>query len=345
MKALIIPEPGKLELAEIPQPEIGPYEALVKILACGICSTTDREIIKGDQPYHNKYPALLGHEAIGEVVALGSKVSHFKVGDLVSRPCAIWPGTEQDGLASGWGGFAEYGIVRDWRAMRDDGNSSMVDDYTAVRQTILPPGLGVAEGVLGIALAETASWLHLMPPVAGRTVCVSGTGIAGLSIGLWCKLAGSKRVIVLGRRDERLQLAKSICADEVINITRENPVQRIRELNEGRGVDFFAEAVGQKDQINLGLSLLAPGGNIGIYGVATGQQYDLVWSSGSGHGGILHAPANEHLTAAWVQDLFLRGWLKKESFPLTAWDLAQFAEAFEAVAAGRVFKAMLTISH
>ena len=66
MRVLVVNNEHKLELRDIPQPRITPFEALVKIKACGICSTTDNEIIRGTQPYHKGYPCLLGHEAVGD---------------------------------------------------------------------------------------------------------------------------------------------------------------------------------------------------------------------------------------------------------------------------------------
>lgn len=343
MKALVVSSPGVLELRDISAPEPGLHDALVRMIACGICSTTDSELIKGTQPYHRDYPAVLGHEGVGEVVSVGARVRHLKIGDRVTRPCAIWPGTVQDGLASAWGGFAEYGIVRDRRALVEDGEVSWETDYTALRQNVLPATMTPAQAVLGIALAETASWLHLMPSVGGRRVCVSGTGIAGLAIALWCKLAGASQVIVLGRRDERLNLAREIAADATVNVTTEPTRERVLELTGGRGVDFYAEAVGHRDQINTGLAVLAAGGEIGIYGAAPEQSYALEWGHSRGHASVRLAPANEHQTFPWVADLFRRGWIPEDAFGLRSWKFEDYEQAFAAVKAGEVLKAMLVM--
>ncbi|HSI86885.1 MAG TPA: zinc-binding dehydrogenase [Candidatus Methylacidiphilales bacterium] len=343
MKALVVQEPGRLVLREIHVPVPGPHEALVRIRACGICSTTDRELIAGRQPYHKAYPALLGHEAVGEVVETGPKVRHFHMVELVTRPCAIWPGTSRDGLASAWGGFAEFGIVRDRLAMEEDGDTSMAYDYTALRQNVLPHGLSVQQGIAAIALAETMSWLHHMPPVGGKVVCVAGTGIAGLGIALWCKLAGARQVIVLGRRDERLAVARRLCADEIINVTSQDTRSVVVQLTNGHGVDFYAEAVGQRDQVNIGLRILAKGGTIGIYGAAEDQRYDLGWGNSGGHASVQLAPAEEHLCYGTVADLLRRGIVRAEDFLTHQWPLTEFADAFAAVDSGKVLKGLLTM--
>ena len=84
MKAVIVPQPGaELEIWDIPVPKIGDYEVLVEQLACGVCASTDKEVMDGVFPGVDHYPTALGHEAVGRVIEMGSKVRNFKIGDLI----------------------------------------------------------------------------------------------------------------------------------------------------------------------------------------------------------------------------------------------------------------------
>ena len=127
MKGLVVTEDNKLYLEEkLPIPEIGEYEALVKNECCMICNGTDLGVIGGKVREVTRYPAVLGHEDAGRVVKIGKKVTSFKVGDLVVR--AGQPDNEK--FSSAWGGFAEYGIVKDYKAaMADQADVSW--NYTA----------------------------------------------------------------------------------------------------------------------------------------------------------------------------------------------------------------------
>ena len=345
MKALVVTSDRQLELREVSKPAPGPYEALVKILACGICATTDRELIKGTQPFNKDYPALLGHEAVGEVVAVGAKVKTFHAGDCVTRPVGIWPGEKRDGLASAWGGFAEFGVVRDRLAMAADGDNSLMGDYTALRQNVAPKGVSVDDAVLAISLAETASWFHHAPAVGGKCVCVSGTGIAGLTIALWSKLAGARKVIILGRRAERLAQACEIATDHGVNVTATPDVgAEVKRLTGGQGVDFFAEAVGGRDQIRIGLSVLASGGTLAVYGVPPGQIHDLNWSwNAAGKVSIAQYPADEHLAYGWAVDMLRRGCVPGKKLLTHRWPFAEAKQAFADVSAGKAIKGMLVM--
>jgi len=341
MKALVVSAGHELELRDIRPPIPGPYEALVRIIACGICSTTDRELIKGTQPYNDRYPCVLGHEAVGKVVEPGSKARTFKKGDLVTRPTAIYPGEPRDGLASAWGGFAEFGIVRDRLAMMADGDGSLENDYTALRQVAVPAGTDIGHAVLAISLAETSSWFRHLPPLSRKSACVSGTGIAGLSIALWCMLAGVAKVIVLGRRRERLDLVRELGANHGLNVTEGDPAAVVRDLT-GGGADIFIEASGGKDQVRLGLSLIKPGGTVAIYGVPPGGKYD-------GMDGIpqnvrlVSPPAEEHLAYEWTLGILRRGVVRAENLLTHRWPLAAYADAFAAIGKGEVVKGMLVM--
>jgi threonine dehydrogenase-like Zn-dependent dehydrogenase len=343
VRALVVSEDHRLELRDIPQPKPGKFEALVKIKACGICSSTDSEIIRGTQPYHKGYPCLLGHEAIGEVISVGSGVKRFRPGDLVTRPVGIWPGTSRDGLISGWGGFAEFGIVRDKDAMANAGDASAADDYTALRQNVIPRGLTLSQAVGSIALAETLSWTRHLPDLQGSTVCVAGTGIAGLSIIFWCKFLGAKTVIVLGRRSERIGLSLGIGADHGVNIRERDSATAVKELTAGRGVDFFLEAAGQSDQLRVGCSLIRGGGTIAVYGVPSEGKYDLDWQWIPSDVRFLKPPAEEHLAYAEVANMILQHKIPIERLMSHQWPLAEFDAAFAAVHGGAVVKGMLVM--
>ena len=334
MKALVVVRPGTLELRDIPRPVPGPREALVKIDACGICGTTDRELIAGTQPYHNEYPAILGHESTGLVVEVGADCRKYKVGDRVTRPAAIIAGSHRDSLASCWGGFAEYGLVR-------EPAPGAVPDYQEERELVVDSRLSPAQAALAISLAETASWIWQLPPLGGHAVVVSGTGCAGLTIATWCKMAGA-RVCVLGRRNERLETARRLAADAVVNVrTATDPVDEIRAFAP-EGADIFCDACGARDQVVLAAKVCREGGLWARYAVEPAGGYD---EPSDGAPGILRAipEAREHIAYDWAADALLRGTVRAGDFLTHEWPLEDYAEAFAAVARGEVIKGLLRI--
>lgn len=335
MKALVVVKPGELEIRDIPMPRPGPREALVKIDSCGICGTTDRELIAGTQPYHKEYPAVLGHESTGVVVEAGAECRKFKVGDRVTRPAAIIAGDRRDGLASCWGGFAEYGLVRETAP-------GATPDYQEERHLVVDPRLTPLQAVAAISLAETASWTWQLPPLGGRCVIVSGTGCAGMTIALWCKFAGA-RVVVLGRRDSRLEKARSLGADATVNVkTCGDAAEAVRAVAP-QGADVFCDACGARDQIALAAKVCRDGGLWARYAVEPFGGYD---EPPDGAPRLRRAvpEAREHLAYSWVQQMILRGAIDAGEFVDRRWPLDDCREAFAAVARGEVLKGMLDIN-
>lgn len=342
MKAAVVSQPDSLVLQEIPPPECGPYEALTETLVCGICNTTDSEIIRGEQPFCSTYPCVLGHEAIGRVVQVGEKVQSFKVGDLVTRPCAIWPGEQTDGIYSGWGGFAEYGIVRDRAALERDGVFRPQWEYQTLRQRVVPPDLPPEHAALCISLAETRSWILSLGTVEGKSVVVMGTGVAGLSLTLYARLLGARIIVTLGRRQERLDRARELGADYAFDTRQEDALQEIRRVL-NNGADFALSAVGGDGGIPLLLRLLAPGGTLALYGIPTGNVALLPLGIGPGDYVFRLAPANEHLAYEWCWEALRRKWIDPHLFLTHEWPLDDILKAFEDVAQHRVIKGVVRI--
>jgi len=120
MKTLVVDNKGALSIGETKKPIIGEHQALIKMIACGMCNGTDTKLIHGDFKgftYESDYPLMLGHEGVGEVVEIGSKVTGYKVGDIVLLPFA----DPTDELNSGWGAYSEFGVVFDEESLSEAG--------------------------------------------------------------------------------------------------------------------------------------------------------------------------------------------------------------------------------
>jgi len=259
MKAVVVVSPGVVEIREISQPVPREDEALVRIEACGLCGTTDRHIVDGHQCHHQAdwYPAVLGHESVGVVEAVGRAVKKFRVGDRVTRPLAIWPGTRRDGLWSAWGGFAEYGLVRD----------STDPDYNAARQNVVPPDLSVEDAVAAISYAEVASWAEKLGDLTGQIILIGGTGFAACVMCQCVAASRARLIIAMGRSPKKFPWALQ---------------------NGGAGVDWFLDAAGHQTVFERGLQGLKPGGKAAIYGAPDGFAYRLPLGAARGNDFSVH---------------------------------------------------------
>ncbi len=330
MKALVVKEVERLELQDITRPAINDYQALVRVEVCGVCGSTDWKIIRGQMPWAGPFPLILGHESVGRVVEIGSKVRKFKVGDRVTRP--IVPPTPQ--LNSAFGGFAEFGVVTDAQAMADDGDASLLEDYNAQRQIVVPTDLDPVHAALAISLAETASGLIDLPNLRGLTVVVAGTGVAGLTFTRWAKLAGA-RVATLGRRAERLALAERFGADHVID-TRD-PDWRSRLVHYTSGAaDGAIEAVGDVALAEQIVPALKPNAFAAAYGAPPdGQSYGCRWVAMN---------VREHLSYAWVVDLIRRNWLGPSTLISSIVPFDYVTDLLDAANRGELVKAFVRVS-
>lgn len=311
IQALIVPEWGRIEFADLPRPEPLPDEALVLVDACGICSSTDWKLIRGQMPWAGEAPLVLGHESVGTVVEVGRDVSKFKVGDRVTR--VVYPAIDGR-VGSAFGGFARYGVVGEPRA---DADRTRINAYNRARQCIVPATLPVTQAVLAISLSETASVLRLLPSLAGRSIVVAGAGYAGLGFTLWCKLAGAT-VCTLGRRDASLARAVACGADTAINTTEDGWEARVLE-SLGGPADGAIEAIGNTAFAQRLSGLVTDDGFRLAYGApADGEAFDPSWTV---------TDVNEQDAMGWVCDLLQRRWVPE---PLRVPDVAPMDDAMNA---------------
>src|SRR3990172_5280391 len=297
MRAAVTRDWNDIRIEEVPVPVLEQGEVLVRVGACGICGT-DLKIVAG--VYEGSWPPALpfiqGHEWAGTVAALGEGVTGLQVGDRVAAEnhkgcgaCAncrrgrynLCEVARSKGKAyklyghSAQGAFAEY-------AARPAGLLHKLPDAVSFEE-----GTIVNQGALGLHAIRRC---RIEP---GDTVAVIGPGLVGLITVQLAKAVGATRVIVAGR-GPRLELAKELGADGVVDVSKVDTVEGVRELTHGRGTDCAFECAGSPSAVAAALNCVRRSGRVGLVGLTGHQEVELdtdrlVLGEVEGYGGRLSA--------------------------------------------------------
>jgi threonine 3-dehydrogenase len=274
MKALVKEKPVRgATFTERPMPEIGDDDLLVKVHAAAICGT-DIHIYQWNEYASSriKLPLLFGHEFSAEVVEVGRNVANFKKGDRVAGethvPCGHCfqcttglqhickdmkiVGVHMDGA------FAEYAVLPAVCAWKLDPAISY-----EIGATMEPFGIGVH------AMSKTKP--------AGKKVIVFGCGPIGIYAQMVAKFSGAEYVIGVDISKERLDLAKKMGTDIVLNAKTVNVVDEVNKITKGLGTDIVVELTGNKAVVNEATKTLRRGGDVVLVGLYSGSvEWDLV---------------------------------------------------------------------
>ena len=186
MLAAVVTPKKTLEVRPLPIPRFGPYEVLVEMRFGATCAGTDQRVIDHGHPRPLRYPGILGHESVGRVIAVGEKVTSFAVGDLITRVGA--PETEE--ISSIWGGFAQYGVARDWQAMERDGLDEALYKKSRVNK-VVPPDIPERVAPMIITWRETLSYARHIGVQKGMRVLIAGSGANALAFTNHCAYSGA----------------------------------------------------------------------------------------------------------------------------------------------------------
>lgn len=343
MRAAVVESPGNLVIRTLGDPTPGPYEALTRQLFGGICAATDRHLVEGKLPIPGiSYPLILGHEAIGAVVAVGAKVRSLKPGDLVTRTGA--PAT--DGCAAYWGGFAELGLARDFAAMRDDGLPE-AEWLPHTINRVLPPGTDAAAATMMITWRETLSYLTRLGPVQGKRLLVIGSGGNGFSFLVLAKALGADAVAMIGNPGWASHAA-STGAAAFADYRDPYAIAGLKNVAGPAGFDLLIDAVGHTGGIEGALPLMAPGAAIGLYGIEALGERMAALQTIAAQGYRVHGPGEYSEGEAHDQAVALmasgaldaRVWFD----PANPFPLERINDALAAVAYRRSLKAVVRIA-
>ncbi|MFJ9562558.1 L-threonine 3-dehydrogenase [Streptomyces fuscichromogenes] len=342
MKALVKQkaEPG-LWLTDVPEPTIGPGDVLIKVQRTGICGT-DLHIRAWDGWARQAIttPLVLGHEFVGEVVALGRDVSDIEVGDRVSGE-----------------GHLVCGKCRNCQAGRRH----------LCRATV---GLGVGrDGAFAeyVALPAGNVWVHRVPvdldvaaifdpfgnavhtalsfPLVGEDVLITGAGPIGLMAAAVARHAGARHVVITDVSEERLELARKIGVSLALNVSRSAISDGQRQLGLREGFDVGLEMSGRPEAMRDMIANMTHGGRIAMLGLPA-QEFAVDWARIVTSMITVKGIYGREMFETWyAMSVLLEGGLDLAPVITGRYGYRDFEAAFADAASGRGGKVILDWTH
>ncbi len=256
MKALVYKGPKNLVVEEAPLPEIGEFDALVKVRASGICGSDTHGYLGGTG---RRAPGvIMGHEFSGQVEAVGSGVTGWNKGDRVVVQPSIFCGEcfycKQ--------GRTHLCLNKKFLGVFDrDGAMAQFVSVPAKLLYKMPDSMSYVDGAFIEPLAVAKCAVDKAGNVAGKSVLVVGSGTIGLLIVSVLKARKAGTIIVADLSENRLEFAKKVGADYVFNPAAVDIVAEVKKLTDGLGAEVSLEAVGADKPVKTAIDCLRLGGD------------------------------------------------------------------------------------
>ena len=346
MRAALLRDFGKLAVADVPTPQPGPGEVLVRVSACGICGT-DLKIVAGayQGTWPPELPFIIGHEWSGEVAALGpgTERSGLAVGDRVVAENHTGCGECPMCRAGRYNlcervrepGFKLYGHTAPGALAEYAARPAVALHKVPAHVTSLAAAL-VNQGALTVHAARRA---RLGP---GASVAVYGPGLLGLLMLQVARSAGATTVIMVGR-GQRLAVARELGATTTIDYEAADPVAGVRAATGGRGADCVFDCSGNPAVLGQLLRSARRGGTVALLGLAGGAvaelPVDLVTLDELDVLGVRSSPNAYPAMIA----LLASGAVRTEPLTTHVYPLAEVAAAFGALARREAIRPIITM--
>jgi alcohol dehydrogenase len=331
MLAAVLSGIHQVGLQEVPKPTlVNDTDVLIKVTATMIC-TSEVHFAEGFLP--PSPPFILGHEFVGVIEEVGAAVKTLKPGDRVAAPCYPFCGgcdMCRKGI-SGWcpngalfgsgesfgnmaGGLAEY-----VRAPLADSALLKIPDSVSDEQAVFVPDM-LATGYFGVANVA------IKPE---QSVAIIGAGPVGLSAILTARLFSPAQIIVIGRRENRLQAALKVGATHVIDTASQDPIEEVARLTDGRGVDAVIDSVGANDSFATLPGIITIGGNIAIVGMPPGGNAEFPLQSLMFKNPTIKLGMSNQANMPFLMGLVAKGTIDVNPLMTHVMPFADFDKAFE----------------
>lgn len=262
MKAGVVHAKNDIRYEEIEKPKAEPGKVVIKVKYTGICGS-DVPRVNGDACHF--FPNVLGHEFSGTVEEVGEGVTTLKKGDRVAGvplvPCLKCDDCQKGNYSlckhysfigsREFGSFAEYVSVPEKNAVKFD------EEVSFEKGAFFEPATVALHG------------LRRCNYQGGKTVAILGGGTVGMLTMQWAKIFGAKKVVVFDILDERLDLAKRLGAHDVVNSGKEDFMDKVNEITDGKGFDYIYETAGNTITMKMAFKLAANKAQICFIGTPT----------------------------------------------------------------------------
>lgn len=343
MKAIVKANPAEpcLEVRDLPIPEPGSGEVLVKMKAAGICFS-DVMILtnkyKGRVPV--PIPMIMGHEGAGVIADVGKGVERFSIGDKVGLN-PLWGCGQCVNCINGY-----PNMCMNWRHLGITCDGTFAE-YRALPEFVaskLPDGVSLVDAAFLEPIALTVRTLDQVKPRLGDTVAIIGPGSIGMFHLQAFKSAGAAKVIVIGldRDAKRFDIARKLGADHIVNGSTEDVVKRVKELTDGLGADIVVETANHPSTVPLAVNLAAARGRVvlfGLYPEASISPLTLLRTGLTVAGDVAVLPSQFLRAIRWVQ------YQKVLAEPMVTcrFSVDQAKEGFEAFHQGETVKVLFEL--
>ena len=257
MKAAVLTATRQVEIQELPIPEIGSGEVLIRVRAAGICGAELHAFI-GTHPLR-KPPVQMGHEMAGDVVDVGDGVIHLTKGDRVSvfplRHCGSCSNCKE----------GMYNLCKNLLLLGTSQWPGPFAEYITAPENLVfkvPSHVTHQEAAIAEPLCVAIHAVNRIGTLINGTVAILGVGTIGLASVVAAREAGAERIFVTDIMDFNLEVANRFGTSLAVNTNREDPVAAILEATDGRGVDAVLIAAGFSSVFNQAIKMVRPQGKV-----------------------------------------------------------------------------------
>jgi L-iditol 2-dehydrogenase len=265
MKALVLEEYGKLVYKDVPDPELAGDGVLIRVKACGICGS-DVHGVDGSTG-RRVPPLIMGHEAAGVVETVGDKVKGLDQGQRVTFDSTMYCGT-CDYCSSGRVNLCECRRVIGVSCDEYSQNGALAEYVAVPGKTVypIPDSMTFEQAACVEPLSVAVHAVNRAGVLTGKTAVVIGAGMIGLLAIQVIKSRGCAKVFAVDLDSDRLEIARTLGADECFNPETADILAEIMRCTGGLGADVVLEAVGLNSTVKTAVACLCKGGSLALVG-------------------------------------------------------------------------------